>query len=108
MRSDRKPMYKLDESDDETDMMPGKSGTKKQEIEKIVRTDVVCCLYIRNCLLLFMYLAFSIVGFLLFFLWMLFHPIESTTLNFIYKLLLYIWLIIANSFTISLLDFFIP
>ncbi|KAL3360970.1 hypothetical protein AABB24_014074 [Solanum stoloniferum] len=40
VRSDRKPMYKLDESDDETDTMPGKSGTKKQEIEKIVRTDV--------------------------------------------------------------------
>ncbi|WMV41945.1 hypothetical protein MTR67_035330 [Solanum verrucosum] len=40
VRSDRKPMYKLDEFDDETDTMPGKSGTKKQEIEKIVRTDV--------------------------------------------------------------------
>ncbi|CAN4076909.1 unnamed protein product [Withania somnifera] len=40
VRSDRRPIYNLDESDDEADMMPGKSGAKKEEIEKIVRSDV--------------------------------------------------------------------
>ncbi|XP_016537603.2 CHD3-type chromatin-remodeling factor PICKLE-like isoform X3 [Capsicum annuum] len=40
VRSDRRPIYNLDESDDEADTMPGKSRTKKEQIQKIVRTDV--------------------------------------------------------------------
>nr|XP_016476517.1 PREDICTED: CHD3-type chromatin-remodeling factor PICKLE [Nicotiana tabacum] len=39
VRSDRRPVYNLDESDEEADQKPGKSGTKKQEYEKIVRSD---------------------------------------------------------------------
>lgn len=44
VRSDRRPVYNLDESDEEADQKPGKSGTKKQEYEKIVRSDAVNCL----------------------------------------------------------------
>ncbi|XP_059290027.1 CHD3-type chromatin-remodeling factor PICKLE-like [Lycium ferocissimum] len=40
VRSDRRPIYNLDESDDEADMKPGKSRSKKEDIEKIVRSDV--------------------------------------------------------------------
>lgn len=43
VRSDRRPVYNLDESDEEAEK-PGKSGTKKQEYEKIVRSDAVNCL----------------------------------------------------------------
>lgn len=42
LRSDRKPVYNLDESDDE-DFVPKKDRTFEQ-VEAIVRTDAVCCL----------------------------------------------------------------
>lgn len=42
LRSDRKPVYNLDESDDE-DYAPKKDRTFEQ-VEAIVRTDAVCCL----------------------------------------------------------------
>ncbi|XVE71251.1 hypothetical protein DITRI_Ditri10aG0135600 [Diplodiscus trichospermus] len=42
VRSDRKPIYSLDESDDDADFVPGKSGKKTEEkLERIVRTDAV-------------------------------------------------------------------
>lgn len=40
LRSDRKPVYNLDESDDE-DYAPKKDRTFEQ-VEAIVRTDAVC------------------------------------------------------------------
>lgn len=41
LRSDRKPVYNLDESDDE-DFVPKKDRNFEQ-VEAIVRTDAVCC-----------------------------------------------------------------
>lgn len=43
IRSDRKPVYNLDDSDDD-DFLPKKDRTLEQ-VEAIVRTDAVCCLY---------------------------------------------------------------
>ena len=42
VRSDRRPIYNLDESDDEFDLVHGKSGLSQEKFEKIVRTDAVC------------------------------------------------------------------
>jgi len=39
-RSDRRPIYSLDLSDDEADLVHGKSGLEK--FERIVRDDAVC------------------------------------------------------------------
>ncbi|KAF5461360.1 hypothetical protein F2P56_017465 [Juglans regia] len=38
-RSDRKPIYNIDESDDDADLLPGKHGTAHEKFEKIVRSD---------------------------------------------------------------------
>ncbi|XP_057959148.1 CHD3-type chromatin-remodeling factor PICKLE-like [Malania oleifera] len=39
VRSDRRPIYNIDESDDEADFVHGKIGNTKEKIERIVRTD---------------------------------------------------------------------
>ncbi|XVF89383.1 hypothetical protein PTKIN_Ptkin19aG0125900 [Pterospermum kingtungense] len=39
VRSDRKPIYNLDESDDDADFVFGKSGKNEERLERIVRTD---------------------------------------------------------------------
>ncbi|XWS70486.1 hypothetical protein CRYUN_Cryun03dG0052200 [Craigia yunnanensis] len=39
VRSDRKPIYSLDESDDDADFVSGKSGKSEEKLERIVRTD---------------------------------------------------------------------
>ncbi|XWS17860.1 hypothetical protein CRYUN_Cryun33cG0104600 [Craigia yunnanensis] len=39
VRSDRKPIYNLDESDDDADFVSGKSGKTEEKLERIVRTD---------------------------------------------------------------------
>lgn len=47
VRSDRRPVYNLDDSD-EDDLLPGKSGAAQETFEKIVRSDAVCfcfCFY---------------------------------------------------------------
>lgn len=41
VRSDRRPVYNLDDSD-EDDLLPGKSGAAQETFEKIVRSDAVC------------------------------------------------------------------
>ncbi len=46
VRSDRKPIYNIDESDDDADLLPGKHGTTQEKFEKIVRTDAVCFFYL--------------------------------------------------------------
>lgn len=46
VRSDRRPIYNLDESDDEADLVRGKSGMSQEKFDKIVRTDAVCFLLI--------------------------------------------------------------
>lgn len=40
-RSDRRPIYNLDDSD-EDELLPGKSGQVQDKFEKIVRSDAVC------------------------------------------------------------------
>lgn len=42
VRSDRKPVYNIDDSDDDADIVDGKLKNA-QKFEKIVRTDAVCC-----------------------------------------------------------------
>lgn len=44
VRSDRKPIYQLDESDDDADFEQGKPGTTEEKFERIVRIDAVCFL----------------------------------------------------------------
>lgn len=44
VRSDRKPIYQLDESDDDADFEQGKRGTTEEKFERIVRIDAVCFL----------------------------------------------------------------
>ncbi|KAL6345794.1 hypothetical protein AAG906_017546 [Vitis piasezkii] len=39
VRSDRRPIYNLDESDDDADLVHGKSGMSQEKFEKIVRSD---------------------------------------------------------------------
>ncbi|KAK3033012.1 hypothetical protein RJ639_037141 [Escallonia herrerae] len=39
VRSDRRPVYNLDDSDDDADLLRGKSGNNQQKFEKIVRSD---------------------------------------------------------------------
>ncbi|WVZ18110.1 hypothetical protein V8G54_005432 [Vigna mungo] len=39
VRSDRRPIYNLDESDDDADFLPRKPGTTQEKLERIVRTD---------------------------------------------------------------------
>ncbi|XP_048331491.2 CHD3-type chromatin-remodeling factor PICKLE isoform X2 [Ziziphus jujuba] len=39
VRSDRRPIYNLDESDDDADVVPGRHGTAQEKFEKIVRDD---------------------------------------------------------------------
>lgn len=46
VRSDRKPLYHLDESDDDVDFVQGKPGATQEKFERIVRDDAVCCLLI--------------------------------------------------------------
>ncbi|KAH9760406.1 CHD3-type chromatin-remodeling factor PICKLE [Citrus sinensis] len=41
VRSDRKPIYQLDESDDDADFEQGKPGTTVEKFERIVRIDAV-------------------------------------------------------------------
>ena len=42
VRSDRRPVYNLDESDDDADFVRGKSGATQDKFERIVRSDAVC------------------------------------------------------------------
>lgn len=42
VRSDRKPVYNIDESDDDADFLPGKPGRTEEKFERIVRSDAVC------------------------------------------------------------------
>lgn len=42
VRSERRPIYNLDDSDDDADVVPGKSGASQEKFEKIVRSDAVC------------------------------------------------------------------
>jgi chromodomain-helicase-DNA-binding protein 4 len=46
-RSDRKPIYNIDESDDDADFGTGKPGRAQEKFEKIVRIDVVCLLLLQ-------------------------------------------------------------
>ncbi|KAM1875333.1 hypothetical protein EV1_042454 [Malus domestica] len=39
VRSDRRPVYNIDESDDEADFVSGKRGTAPEKFEKIIRSD---------------------------------------------------------------------
>ncbi|XP_038711495.1 CHD3-type chromatin-remodeling factor PICKLE-like isoform X2 [Tripterygium wilfordii] len=39
VRSDRRPIYNLESSDDDADFVHGKSGSKQEKVEKIVRDD---------------------------------------------------------------------
>ncbi|KAK8465456.1 hypothetical protein PHAVU_009G088700 [Phaseolus vulgaris] len=39
VRSDRRPIYNLDESDDDADFLPRKPGTTEEKLERIVRSD---------------------------------------------------------------------
>lgn len=41
VRSDRRPIYNLDESDDDADFLPRKPGTTEEKLERIVRSDAV-------------------------------------------------------------------
>lgn len=41
-RTDRRPIYNLDDSDDEADFVRGKSGAGQETFERIVRSDAVC------------------------------------------------------------------
>ncbi|THG13033.1 hypothetical protein TEA_005145 [Camellia sinensis var. sinensis] len=41
-RSDRKPIYNIDDWDDDADIDHGKSGSGPQKFERIVRADAVC------------------------------------------------------------------
>lgn len=53
VRSDRRPIYNLDESDDDADVVPGRHGTAQENFEKIVRDDAVCFFYPLPLLFLF-------------------------------------------------------
>jgi hypothetical protein len=46
VRSDRKPVYNIDESDDDADFLLGKPGTTQEKFERIVRSDAVCFFYL--------------------------------------------------------------
>ncbi|KAJ4952799.1 hypothetical protein NE237_029631 [Protea cynaroides] len=39
IRSDRKPLYNVDESDDDADLVRGESGPSREKPEKLIRTD---------------------------------------------------------------------
>ena len=41
VRSDRRPVYNLDDSDDDADLAPGKRGNAPEAFEKIDRSDAV-------------------------------------------------------------------
>lgn len=41
VRSDRKPIYNIDDSDDD-DFLPRKPGTTQEKFERIERSDAVC------------------------------------------------------------------
>lgn len=41
-RTDRKPIYSIDESDDEADILPGKHEPFQENFERVVRSDTVC------------------------------------------------------------------
>ena len=41
VRSERKPIYSLDESDDDADFVSRKFGKTEENLERIVRTDAV-------------------------------------------------------------------
>lgn len=42
VRSERRPVYNIDVSDDEADIAHGKSGLPSEKLERIVREDTVC------------------------------------------------------------------
>ncbi|GKU87355.1 hypothetical protein SLEP1_g1763 [Rubroshorea leprosula] len=44
-RSERRPIYNLDDSDEEADFEHGKPGKTKEKLEQIDRTDAVCFLF---------------------------------------------------------------
>lgn len=44
VRSERRPIYILDESDDDADFVLGKPGKSPEKFERIVRPDAVCFL----------------------------------------------------------------
>lgn len=60
VRSDRRPVYNIDESDDEADFVTRKNGTAEEKFEKIVRSDAVCFLLILLFILLY-FLTFSMM-----------------------------------------------
>lgn len=60
VRSDRRPIYNLDESDDDADVVPGKPGTTQENFEKIDRSDAVSLFfYLIFCLLTYILLFYS-------------------------------------------------
>lgn len=59
VRSDRKPIYNMDESDDDADFISGKSGKTEEKLERIVRTDAVSFLFFL-CNSCFMFLVKNI------------------------------------------------
>ena len=42
VRSERRPIYNLDESDDDADFVSGKAKKPQEKIERFVRDDAVC------------------------------------------------------------------
>ena len=42
VRSDRRPIYNLDDSDEDADFLPGKPGAAQSKLERIIRSDAVC------------------------------------------------------------------
>lgn len=42
VRSERRPVYNIDVSDDEADIRHGKSGQPSETFERMVREDMVC------------------------------------------------------------------
>lgn len=71
VRSDRKPIYNIDESDDDADLLPGKRGTTQEKFERIVRTDAVCFFYLFFLLsLIFCLITVLLLFFLLDFIYL--------------------------------------
>ena len=52
-RSDRRPIYNIDDSDEDADLVTGRHGANQEQFEKIVRSDAVCfCFFIYFCTLI--------------------------------------------------------
>lgn len=57
VRSDRRPIYNLDDSDDDADLLPRNSGTTQEKIERIERSDAVC--YFLFALMIFIWACYT-------------------------------------------------